>query len=293
MGVTVHHVFLEKEEGYLSVWEGITFTNVGDKIFNNSWLKISIPSVAEDISVDIMDCCQQNAEQGVIVDPMDPIFPNGIFDITLTYKIKLKSKDLIFDKNVDYDTESLIVFVQDGISSGVENVKGLSFDNEWVYRDINYLIYSGALIASGSIAGMTLRGVVTVTDLVLGNKLIWAGGLLLVPFVFITLFLTYNKRDGRGEDSKSRGQRPSRENGVSDTRLENVKHQVDEPLTQESIEELRAEEEALNTIQNRIKTDHEKGTLSDDTFKILRSKYRRRQKKVRSAISSFKVGSRR
>jgi hypothetical protein len=289
IGVDIHHVFIEKEEGYLSVWEGITFTNAGDKIFNNSWLRISIPSIAEDVSVDIMDCCLQNAELGVIVDPMDPIFPEGIFDITLRYKIKLKSKDLVFDKDIDYDTESLIVFVEDGISSGVESLRGLSFDRERDFSDISYLIYSGALIASGSIAGMTLRGVVTVTDLVLGNQLVWAGGLLLVPLVFIALFVTYNKRGGPKKTTKNRGRRPPKENGVNKTRFKQMKPKIDEPLTQYSVENLRAEEEALNTIQEKIRIDHEKGILSDEQFKILRSKYRRQQKQVKKAISSFVV----
>jgi hypothetical protein len=288
VAVNVHHVFLEKEEGYLSVWEGITFKNAGDKIFNNSWLRISIPSVAEDISVDIMDCCLQNAEQGVIVDPMDPIFPDGKFDITLTYKIKLKSKDLIFDKNVDYDTGSLSVFVEDGISD-VVNLRGLSFDEKRAFSDISYLIYNGALIASGSIASITLRGIVTVKDLILGNQLVWAGGLLLVPIAFIALFVTYNKRSSLKKVTKSRGRRPPRENGVNDTRFRQMKPKIDEPFAQDSIKDLRAEEEALNIIQKKIKIDHEKGTLSDDSFKMLRSKYRRRQKKVRSAISNFKV----
>jgi hypothetical protein len=289
MAVNGHHVFLEKEEGYLSVWEGITFTNAGDKIFNNSWLKISIPSVAEDISVDIMDCCLQNAELGVIVDPMDPIFPNGIFDITLTYKIKLKSKDFIFDKNVDYDTRSLNVFVQDGISNGVESLRGLSFDEKRTYSDISYRLYSGMLIASGSIAGMTLRGIVTVTDLVLGNQLVWAGGFLLVPIVFIALFVTYNKRGGPNKTTKKRGRRPLKENGANIPNFKQMKPQIDEPLAQDSIEDLRAEEEALITILKKIKVDHEKGTLSNEAYKIVSSKYRRRQKKVRAAITSFKV----
>lgn len=289
MAVDIHHVFLEKEEGYLIVWEGITFTNAGDNIFNNSQLKISIPSVAEDVSVDLMDCCVVNTAEGVLVDPMDPLFPEGIFDITLRYKIKLKSKDLVFSKDIDYNTKSLIVFVEDGISSGVENLRGISFDRERAFSDITYLIYSGTQIASGSIGGMTLKGVVTVTDLILGNRLVWVGGLLLVPAVFIALFVTYNKRSGPKKAAKSRSRRPSRDDGDKDPRPKKVKSQIDEPLSPDSIEDLRAEEEALTIIRKKIKIDHQSGTLSDDAFKTLRSKYRRQQKKVRATIASFEV----
>ena len=171
----------------------------------------------------------------------------------------------------------------------MESLRGLSFDMEMAFSDITYLIYSGTLIASGLVAGMTLKGIVTVTDLVLGNQLVWAGGLLLVPLVFIALFVTYNKRSGPKKANKSRSRRPPKDDGVKDTRLRNLKPQIDEPLAQNSIEDLRAEEEALNTIRKKIKIDHEKGTLSDEAFKTLRSKYRRQQKKVRAAITSFKV----
>jgi hypothetical protein len=136
---------------------------------------------------------------------------------------------------------------------------------------------------------MPLKGIITMTDLVLGNQLVWAGGLLLVPAVAIALFLTLKKKDAPKKTTKRRSRRPTEDDGVKATRLRNSKSQIDEQLAQHSIEDLRAEEEALSIIRKKIIIDHEKGTLSDVEFKTLRSKYRRRQKKVRSAMTSFET----
>ena len=58
----MHHLIIEMDGEYLSIWEGFTFRNLGDQIFNNSWLKIWLPREAEEVISDVMDCCVQNTD---------------------------------------------------------------------------------------------------------------------------------------------------------------------------------------------------------------------------------------
>ncbi len=184
----MHHVIVEMEGEYLNVWEAITFRNLGDRIFNNSWLKIFLPSEAEEITSDVMDCCVQITAEGIVIDPMDPIFPNGTFETTIEYKIEAKLGTQILSKRMAYDTTYFYYFIENVPGVTVESPVGLSYEGERILAGTNYLIYMGPALQAGETASVQFKGLISWTDALMKNPLMWAGGLLVAPIALLVYF---------------------------------------------------------------------------------------------------------
>jgi ElaB/YqjD/DUF883 family membrane-anchored ribosome-binding protein len=247
--VDMHHIVVEMEGEYLSIWEGITFGNVGDQIFNNSWLNIWLPPEAEEIDSDVMDCCVQNTDEGILVDPMDPIFPADVWETRVEYKIKAKSSKQVLAARMEYDTHSFLYLIENVPGIILESPVGLTYDSE---REVS----------------VQFKGLVSWTDALMRNPLVWAGGLLLAPAALLVYFFVLKKDDGSEEPEQPQVAPLSEVSGAPRS-LEKESPSADE----RPIEDLEAERNALMSVLEKIEEDHRKGEISDGAYRSLKSRY--------------------
>jgi len=277
----MHHVIVEMEGDHLSVWEGITFRNLGNQIFNNSWLKIWLPPAAEEIESDVMDCCVQTTEEGILIDPMDPIFPDGTFETNVEYKIKAKSSKQVLAARMEYDTPSFLFLIESMPGVTLESPVGLTFDSERNLAGTDYLIYRGINITAGETVSVQFKGLVSWTDVLLRNPLIWAGGLLVAPIALLVYFFVL-KKNGGSEAPKRHPVAPSSE--VSDT--PRSEREESPSVGERSIEDLEAERNALRSVLKKIEKDHRKGEITNEAYRNLKSKYRENLKEIEAELQS-------
>jgi len=277
----MHHVVVEMEGDHLNVWEGITYRNLGDQIFNNSWLKIWLPPAAEEISSDVMDCCVQTTEEGILIDPMDPIFPNGTYETNVEYKIKAKSSKQVLAARMEYDTPSFLFLIKKMPGVTLESPVGLTFDSERNLAGTDYLIYRGIDLTAGETVSVQFNGLVSWTDVLLRNPLIWAGGLLVAPIALLVYFFVL-KKDGGSKTPKRRPVAPLSE--VPDT--PRSEREESPSAGESSIEDLEAERNALRAVLKKIEEDHRKGEITREAYRSLKSKYRDNLKEIEAELQS-------
>lgn len=278
--VYMHHLIIEMDGEYLGIWEGFTFRNLGDQIFNNSWLKIWLPPEAEEVVSDVMDCCVQNTDTGITVDPMDPIFPNGTFETNVEFTIKAKSSKQVLATRMEYDTPSFLYLIETMPGVTIENPVGLTFDSERNLGGTDYIIYRGTDLKAGETVSIQFTGLVSWTDIIMRNPLIWAGGLLLAPAALLVYFFVL-KKDRSSEEPGQPHVAPLSE--ASDT-----PESEDESLDadESSIEDLEAERNALRSVLDKIEEDYRKGEIPKDAYRTLKSKYRDNLKEIEAELQS-------
>ena len=280
--VDMHHIIVEMEGEYLSIWEGFTFGNVGDQIFNNSWLKIWLPPEAEEIDSDVMDCCVQNTDEGILIDPMDPIFPAGAFETKVEYKIKAKTSKQVLVARMEYDTHSFLYLVENVPGITLESPVGLTFDSERDLGGTEYIIYRGIDLAAGETVSVQFKGLVSWTDVLMRSPWVWAGGLLVAPVALLVYFFVL-KKDGGSKEPEQRPVAPLSEVSGTPRSAEAESPSVGES----SIEDLETERNALRSVLDKIEEDHRKSEISDEEYRTLKSRYSDNLKEIEAELKSL------
>ncbi len=285
MEIYVHHVIAEIDVDGVSVWEGITYQNAGDEIFNNSWLRILVHPNAEEFASDVMDCCVQNTEEGVIIDPMEPIFPGDRFETTLTYKLKVKSANMALERKIDYDTGTLYFFVKKAAGVGAEAVSEMTFDGERSLGGEDYLVFKGSELRKDGMASLKLTGLMSTTEVLLNSPLVWVAALLVPPVGLLIYFLRF-RRDGEPELAVGPPVEPESTAVEEDDRRQRVEEGtlLEEPATPEELTDLRAEEKAFESILEKIASDFEGGQLTEGVYRSLIARYEERLDRVRARL---------
>lgn len=286
----MHHLIVDVEDGHLKVLEAITYRNMGDEVFNNSWLRVWLPPEAVDLSTEIMDCCLQVTEEGIRFDPMEPIFPGEQYETSLSYRLKIRSSSLVLQKKIHYDTETLYIFIKKTSGIKAENVTGLKYEGERTLGGQGYLIFKGSGLQRGSMAVVKLRGLMSITDIIMSTPILWAAILLAAPSTFLLYYLKV-QRAGEVEEPAEERPKPPRTPlvpGPEAPRREGPdavhEAEIGDQLTPEEIADLRAEERAFEAILERIASDHERGQLSERAFERLISRYEGRLKRARERL---------
>jgi len=276
----MHHLIIEMDGEYLNIWEGFTFRNLGDQIFNNSWLKIWLPPEAEEVTSAVMDCCVQNTDEGILIDPMDPLFPNGTFETNVEYKIMAKSSKQVLSTRMEYYTPSFLYLIKSMPGVTIENPVGIIFDSERDLGGTDYLIYRGINLTAGETVSVQFTGLVSLTDVILRNPIVWAGGLLLAPVALLVYFFVL-KKDGGSKKPKKPPVTPLRKISASP-------ESEDESLTtgESSNEDLEAERNAVRSVLEKIEEDYRKGEIPKDAYRTLKSKYRDNLEELESELGS-------
>ena len=280
--VDMHHIIVEMEGEYLSIWEGFTFGNVGDQIFNNSWLKIWLPPEAEEVDSDVMDCCVQNTDEGILIDPMDPIFPAGVFETKVEYKVKAKTSKQILAARMEYDTHSFLYLIENVPGIILESPVGLTYDSERDLGGTEYIIYRGIDLAAGETVSVQFKGLVSWTDVLMRSPWVWAGGLLVAPVALLVYFFVL-KKDGGSKEPEQRPVAPLSEVSGTPRSAEAESPSVGES----SIEDLETERNALRSVLDKIEEDHRKSEISDEEYRTLKSRYSDNLKEIEAELKSL------
>ena len=280
--VDMHHIVVEMEGEYLSIWEGFTFGNVGDQIFNNSWLKIWLPPEAEEVDSDVMDCCVQNTDEGILIDPMDPIFPAAAWETRVEYKIKAKTSKQVLAARMEYDTHSFLYLIENVPGITLESPVGLTYDSERDLGGTEYIIYRGIDLAAGETVSVQFKGLVSWTDVLTRSPWVWAGGLLVAPVALLVYFFVL-KKDGGSKEPEQRPVAPLSEVSSTPRSAEEESTSAGES----SIEDLEAERNALRSVLDKIEEDHRKSEISDEEYRTLKSRYRDNLKEIEAEPKSL------
>ncbi len=121
--VEYHDIILKPLEGMLEVTEYLIFVNSDGDVYTGSELYVALPSNRKLTKSNIMQCCFVEEENHALVNPMDAIFPDGVFHLNVNYKIPIAGASQSFRKEVKYPTERLAIYVLDnGISISEDTV---------------------------------------------------------------------------------------------------------------------------------------------------------------------------
>lgn len=131
ISVPIAHVIMNQGSGGIQVMELVVFQNTGDKVFydpDKAYFGTSVPKDITNIRTSIMDCCLKVESGRISGDPMDPIMPNGTFEVQLDYLFTPKSADeIMFNKEMLFDTASVSVLAS--------RSSGLSIASKTAFRD--------------------------------------------------------------------------------------------------------------------------------------------------------------
>ncbi len=236
-----------------------------------------------------MECCVQDTEEGVIIDPMEPIFPGERFETTLSYKLNVKSASMLLERKIDYDTESFFIFVKQASGAGVEAASGMTLEGERNLGGEDYLIFKGSELQRGDVASVRFKGLMSTTEVLMKSPVAWAA-VILVPPVGLLVYLLKFRRAGEAgveEDDRRRKRRNSAAATAREAEpqpTERAPPHIEGLLTPEAEADLRAEESAILSILEKIASDFEKGQLSVKAHENLVSKYEDRLCGVRERL---------
>jgi hypothetical protein len=311
-----HHVVINTRGSGLNYWEQATYFNMGYQVFNTSWLNGWIPADATDITHDTMDCCIQFLGQGDITfDPMDPLFPEDYFSIELKYSQSVKVPTQLIEKKVIYDTETMFFLIEEKEDVTFEAIENIEYNGIETFGDTRYLRFEGTNLIAGDIIRLEMNTNVSVFDLISSNPLIWGPIVLGVPMGLIYLYVN-NKEDSSISDledekreifeSLARAERDLEEHKITKKDFEKLrvrykrktiqilkkiyKSQNSRTTQEEKSLDYISDLKAVEAVITSINKDREDGTLSEDSYQAIISKYELKRinliKKIRESVKT-------
>ena len=294
-----HHVVIYTAGSELRYWDQVAYHNMGDQVFNTSWLNGWIPDDATDITHDTMDCCINFLGQGdYTFDPMDPLFPEDSFGIELNYYQEVKIPTHIIEKRVIYDTASMFFLIEEKEDVTVEAIENLVYRGIETFGDTRYHAFDGVNLKAGDIIRLEMKTDVTILDLIAANSLIWGPLILGVPLGLIYLYMSKRKapspsglEDEQQEifESLAQAERDLKAHRITQKEFEKLRArykrksiQVLKKINKPQQEPVAHREEpsdglsdlkAVESVIKSIKKDYESGDLSEESYKAIISKY--------------------
>lgn len=308
-----HHVVIYSTGSELKYWDQVAYHNMGDQVFNTSWLNGWIPPDAFDITHDTMDCCINFLGQGdYTFDPMDPLFPEDSFGIELNYYQEVKIPTHVIEKKVIYDTASMFFLIEEREDVTIEAIENLVYRGMETYRDAIYHAFDGTNLKAGDIIKLEMKTDVTILDLIAANSLIWGPLVLGVPLGLIYLYMNKRKDPSSGGleeeqreifESLAQAERDLKAHRITKKEFEKLRarykrksiqvlkkiNKPQPPATQmeepsDGLSDLKAVEAVIKSINK----DYEAGDLSEESYKAIISKYEEKRdhliKKIRDSV---------
>ncbi|MFQ6136891.1 MAG: collagen binding domain-containing protein [Candidatus Hydrothermarchaeales archaeon] len=200
IATAMRHIVINPQDGMLDVTEYIIYHNIGEKVFNNSMLYVWLPKDRRLTQPSIMECCFVQYDDHALVDPMDPIMPEGQFQLAFRYRIPIDSTEYIFKQGIKYRPSMLGLFVRRGEGVTAEVVEGLRFEGISTLEDRNYYSFTGLDLAPGSNIAVRLSGLKLLDIKVEGiappkNSKNWAWLVAIVILLIPIGYLLIRKRD--------------------------------------------------------------------------------------------------
>ena len=312
-----HHVVIYSAGSEIRYWDQVEYYNMGDQVFNTSWLDGWIPEDATDVTHDTMDCCINFLGQGdYTFDPMDPLFPEESFGLELKYYQKVKIPTHIIEKKVIYDTANMFFLIEEDEDVTVEAIENVVYDGVSDYGDATYLRFEGTNLKAGDIIRLEMKTDVTILDLISANSLIWGPLVLGVPLGLIYLYMSKRKapspsglEDEQQEifESLAQAERDLKAHRITQKEFEKLRarykrksiqvlKKINKPKKPQKQPVAHREEpsaglsdlKAVEAVIKSIKKDYESGDLSEESYNGIISKYEEKRDqligKIRDSI---------
>jgi ribosomal protein S20 len=181
---------------------------------------------------------------------------------------------------MEYDTPSFLYLIKSMPGVIIENPVGLTFDSERDLGGTDYIIYRGTALAAGETVSVQFTGLVSWTDALMRNQIVWAGGLLIAPVALLVYFFVLKKDGGSKE--------PEQPQATFIRKASDSLESEDEPPTadESSIEDLEAERKALISVLEKIEEDYHKGEIPKDAYRSLKSRYRDNLEEIEAELGT-------
>jgi hypothetical protein len=302
-----HHVIINGQESELIFWESASYYNMGNKIFNTSWLNGWFPAEAYDITHDSMDCCIQFSDGGdYTFDPMDPLFPGEDYELALSYKLQTTVPKQILEKRIIYDTGKMYYFLQKSPDVTVEALENLEYMGTERFGDTEYLRFEGSNLIAGDLVRLKLSTKVSAVNLILKNQFIWGSIVLGLPLGLMSyLFKTKKESESQGSLEKQqesifkdlvKAEKDLKKQKITPKEFEKLKsrykkrsikilkkiNKIETPSLskKEGAPDLYSELKSVEIVINRITADYENGDLSEKSYKSIVSKYEEKREQL-------------
>lgn len=314
--ISLHYLFVKLEEDHLSIIENIIYRNDGVKVFNNSWLKASLPKGRFDFATSIMDCCLKELEDGILFDPMDPIKPGGKFQLWMEYKIDLSSSESLFKRRIDYDTDSFYFFFDDTAGADVRSTAGLISKGTVKVGKTNYNLLVGSNLEAGTYIIVELSWAASSQES--GWQIMIGTILLAIPVGYyvtsiltkkmekksvkdleeekVALFKKLLKLDSEYDAGKISKEKYEKIKSKYKKRVIEVMRQIDKfkdaqmkpPVpSSQMLKDLYAEEHALTSTLEKLEADFKRGLVSEDGYRKIKARFEDRRTAVRKKIEEL------
>jgi len=307
------------EEGHLRIFENAIYGNTGLQVFNNSRLKAWLPPNRNSFKTSVMDCCIQQYEDNVLFDPMDPIKPNGNYSMWMDYNIPISSSDQQFEKKLAYNTEQFYLIVENKSGFRAEIIAGLANKPTIIEVDnVKYTLFTGIGLKADSTIIVKFTGLPAPQNY--GPVFLW----VLIPLIFGISFLTYPIVRKRSSEKKtpqndleaqkltlfeaiaqldsdydagkiSKGKYEKLKSKHKNKAIEIMQQiekskvtQLTPPVSPASIlTELQLEEQALISTLHKLDLDYDKGLVSVESYRKMKSKFEHRRAEVVKEIKKL------
>ncbi len=224
------------EEDGLRIFEDCIYRNAGLRVFNNSQLRAWLPSETSNFKTSIMDCCVQRTGNKVLLDPMDPIKPNGTYYMWLEYNLTISSSQQQLEKELAYDTEQFYLIIENEPGVTMEITAGLENKSRTVRVDnVEYTVFNGTNLKGNSTIKVMFTGLPIPPNY--GPVLLW----VLIPLILGIGVFTY----------------PIIRKKASQPDLESKKSMAYEALA-------------------KLDSEYAAGKIPEDKYERLRSKYKKK-----------------
>jgi hypothetical protein len=304
--VEFQHLIIQSDGDEIKVWEVINMQNIGDKIFNTSWLKGWIPANSYDLTHDSMDCCFQIFDTGdFIFDPMSPLFPSDKTRLSLNYKIEALKPKQIIEKRIIYDTNRIIILVEKLPKIEIEPLIGVVKLGSEVFGNSEYIELEGTKLKAGDLIQIRFITKISILEFLPNIDQTWNIVKLIIPFgLFAFVFVTYIRKDELEKLEKEKWMLYVKladaeinlvEGEITSNEFREIEHAIKKDLDeiiseiQEIEEELdkvnesykfEYERELLDEVKHIINIDFKDGFLSKESYNKILSKYEEKKKRL-------------
>lgn len=190
-----HKMALRVRDNKMILVEVLIYKNGGTQVYNGT-LRVNLPMGYQNLNTSIMGCCMKETKEGfVVTNLMEPIKPNHLYQISLSYTLSPTSDEYEFVKRAVYPTSTLMLLVEkEKVTpksfSNLINGSGLEFEGKY------YNLFTASNLSENETVSLTLSGFATAQ----GLTTMWIGAALISAVVVALGFVSIRSKGPTKED---------------------------------------------------------------------------------------------
>lgn len=193
------------------------------------------------------DCCLETADFGLFFHLIEPMLPNETKSLNYKYRLDTTGNEYVFEKRIYYDT-FIVILTVDPDELEVTSWDNLQSEGLVDVGEKKFDAYSVPNIFKGQEFSITLTGF---TSSELGElNLLWIGTGILIILIIVGIIYGFKR-------------------------------------SKVSIEQLKSEDEALDSVLSQLKKDFTSKKIEEVEYLKLQLKYKKQLEKVRNRIKEF------